>query len=385
MKIECPHCRQRIALDNNAPSAFKCPTCSGRIELQASIAVSKPLPAPTEKLQEVVSTKIITTVSEGQESTSPRRPSPPMEQKRTRPARSRRRASRRSGLSINRKLTLISFFVIFCLGGLMWLLVGGKNSPTSDLTVSGLIGDASLDRPFVNSLGMEFVPIQVNQERILFCRWETRVSDYQKFRENRPGMNESWKNFSWGGLHQTSEHPVVMVNLKEAKEFCQWLSAKEGVTYRLPTLFEWCVAAGENPPSRNASETPRYPWRNSWPPPKSVGNFAGEEFPKDLPVGFIGFEEYIRGWRDPFPATAPVASFSPNRFGIFDMFGNIMELTITSTNYDINNKMTWSVGACWTSGSPSEFRSLITARALDTTRTGNMGFRVVLDVPNSKP
>ncbi|MCP5535419.1 MAG: hypothetical protein H7A51_04195 [Akkermansiaceae bacterium] len=34
MKIECPHCDQRIALDDDAPTIFECPTCSGQIKLR---------------------------------------------------------------------------------------------------------------------------------------------------------------------------------------------------------------------------------------------------------------------------------------------------------------------------------------------------------------
>ena len=46
----------------------------------------------------------------------------------------------------------------------------------------------------------------------------------------------TWRN---PGFAQTDEHPVVNVSWNDATAFCQWLSRKEGNTYRLPTEAEW--------------------------------------------------------------------------------------------------------------------------------------------------
>ncbi len=50
----------------------------------------------------------------------------------------------------------------------------------------------------------------------------------------KPHFN--WKNT---GFEQTDEHPVVNVTWNDAVAFCDWLSNKEGKTYRLPTEAEW--------------------------------------------------------------------------------------------------------------------------------------------------
>ena len=42
----------------------------------------------------------------------------------------------------------------------------------------------------------------------------------------------SWRKV---GFEQTDEHPVAGVSWSDATAFCQWLSRKEGKTYRLPT------------------------------------------------------------------------------------------------------------------------------------------------------
>lgn len=46
----------------------------------------------------------------------------------------------------------------------------------------------------------------------------------------------TWRNPGW---EQTDDHPVVNVTWNDAVAFCEWLSRKEGATYRLPTEAEW--------------------------------------------------------------------------------------------------------------------------------------------------
>ena len=46
----------------------------------------------------------------------------------------------------------------------------------------------------------------------------------------------TWQN---PGFEQTDDHPVVNVSWNDAMAFAEWLSRKEGKTYRLPTEAEW--------------------------------------------------------------------------------------------------------------------------------------------------
>src|SRR5262245_15716273 len=54
------------------------------------------------------------------------------------------------------------------------------------------------------------------------------------FQYDRRGFH--WRNPGW---EQTEDHPVLNVNWFDAVAFCEWLSRKEGRTYRLPTEAEW--------------------------------------------------------------------------------------------------------------------------------------------------
>src|SRR4051812_9604826 len=106
------------------------------------------------------------------------------------------------------------------------------------------------------------------------------------------------------------DHPVVYVASFEAVKFCEWLSQKEGKTYRLPTEAEWEYAA-------RGTDGRTFPWGNQT-GPGVFANFA------DASTSFA--------WRDPqvndgYPLTSPVGAFSAGAsfFAIEDMAGNVWE------------------------------------------------------------
>jgi sulfatase modifying factor 1 len=120
--------------------------------------------------------------------------------------------------------------------------------------------------------------------------------------------------YSWEktGFAQTDAHPVVNVTHKDATEFCDWLTRKEGKKYRLPTEAEWEYAC-------RAGTKTAFSSGDSPEGLVAVGNVvdasAKEQFPNWTALA----------GRDGFVFTAPVGRFRPNNFGLYDMHGNVWE------------------------------------------------------------
>ncbi len=123
-----------------------------------------------------------------------------------------------------------------------------------------------------------------------------------------------YRPWSWGFEGQTNEHPVVNVSWNDAKAFCEWLSKKEGKTYRLPTEAEWEYAC-------RAGTKSRY-WNSSDPEDLvSIDNVWDGSAKSRFGDGFIN---YLTG-SDGYAFSAPVGRFKPNPFGLYDMHGNAAE------------------------------------------------------------
>jgi hypothetical protein len=119
---------------------------------------------------------------------------------------------------------------------------------------------ATIENPFINSLGMRFVPVNVGNNVLLFCIHQTRRIDYQAV------MGELPRPVSSGLAPSdiTGDAPVVDVTQWEASQFCQRLNQREARdwTYRLPTMEEWDRAFGDRhvpwPPKNNDNPMGNY-------------------------------------------------------------------------------------------------------------------------------
>ncbi len=120
----------------------------------------------------------------------------------------------------------------------------------------------------------------------------------------------SWRNV---GFEQTDEHPVVNVSWNDAVAFCQWLSNREGSTYRLPSEAEWEYAC-------RAGSTTRY---YSGDDPETLARVANVA-DASAKANFPKLKHTIRA-KDGYVFTSPVGSFKPNAFGLYDMHGNVWQ------------------------------------------------------------
>ncbi len=136
---------------------------------------------------------------------------------------------------------------------------------------------------------------------------EITVGQWKKFMEEADHEWDKWSQLR--DYAPSDEHPVVFINWPDAEAFCRWLSAKEGKTYRLPTEAEWEKAA------RGGLDGRKYPWGDE-PPDGSQCNFA------DRHTDFPWSDKSVD---DGFAHPAPVGSFPPNGYGLYDMAGNVWE------------------------------------------------------------
>jgi formylglycine-generating enzyme required for sulfatase activity len=129
------------------------------------------------------------------------------------------------------------------------------------------------------------------------CRSEVPVYAYERFvaatggtmpaepdTEAMPGYNDGWRK---------KNHPMVKVTWEDAAGFCRWSGG------RLPSEAEWEYAA------RGGVEGFKYPWGNDR--SHDQANY------------------WRTGGQDQWTYTAPVGSFPPNAFGLYDMAGNVYE------------------------------------------------------------
>ncbi len=124
------------------------------------------------------------------------------------------------------------------------------------------------------------------------------------------------RDASWRkpGFDQEDSHPVVVVSWNDANAFCRWLSEKERlkpIVCRLRRNGNIVCRAGTITPLISGTKLNDL---------FSVGNGLDAKFR----------EHFHMPASDPRPSdgfvfTAPVGSFLPNRFGLFDMHGNVWE------------------------------------------------------------
>ena len=121
----------------------------------------------------------------------------------------------------------------------------------------------------------------------------------------------SWQNT---GFPQSDRYPVVNVTWNDAVAMAQWLSQKEGAQYRLPTEAEWEYAA-------RAGTHTRYPGVDN---PDMLIKTANV-FDRETALRWPRWREQAGQGNDGYAFTAPVGSFAPNAFGLYDMIGNAWE------------------------------------------------------------
>ena len=159
---------------------------------------------------------------------------------------------------------------------------------TGYITEAERLGDSLV---FHSQLAPDFPPTQ----GIAVAPWWRVVMGANWLQINGPKSEEAWH----------PEYPVVHISWRDATAFAEWAGG------RLPTEAEWEHAA------RGGQQDVRFPWGDKEPNDKDFfpcniwqGRFPNENTGKD---GYFG--------------VAPSESFKSNKFGLYNMVGNVWEWT----------------------------------------------------------
>jgi formylglycine-generating enzyme required for sulfatase activity len=157
--------------------------------------------------------------------------------------------------------------------------------------------------------GDDNVPVHtVTVDSFYMDKYEVTVGQFRKFLEET-GYEYDWSVWQEYFVSPEDNHPMVNVDWHQASAYSSWAGK------RLPTEAEWEYAA------RGGLKGQRYPWGNYI--TKNDANFH-RYWEEDEEYKTVKIEEI--DWKDEWSySTAPVGSFAPNGYGLFDMAGNVAE------------------------------------------------------------
>lgn len=187
----------------------------------------------------------------------------------------------------------------------------------------------------------------------------------------------SWKNPGWS---ISDDQPVAMISYNDAQAFVEWLSAKEKLPYKLPTEAQWEYAA------KGGLAMPQFPWGDALPDGRRA-NYADKS---------TDFEWRDRNADDGFKYVAPVGSYEPNGYGLYDMAGNVLEWVRDFYGEDYyrfspeidpegpgHGENRVMKGGEWTFG-PVNLRCAFRGWARPDLAFYNSGFRVAIETSNTQ-
>jgi len=194
-----------------------------------------------------------------------------------------------------------------------WIVAfGGKGTVKSKFDTDS--NSTIISAEFVNSLGMKFV--QINPGNFMMGSDKSNAEPDEKpvhkvnittrfYMSVTEVTNAQFEQFDSAhrqtrgkmGFSTEDDEAVIFVDWNQAQAFCDWLSTKEGLFYRLPTEAEWEYAcrAGTTTAYNTGDTLPEIYWKNQ-----------------------------VTDWLQK-PVSLKVGATPPNPWGLYDMHGNVEE------------------------------------------------------------
>ncbi len=157
--------------------------------------------------------------------------------------------------------------------------------------------------------GMEFIWIELPEGGFWMGKYEVTNAQYRKY---KPGHNSGvYGKESLNGAKQ----PVVFVDWEDADSFAKWLTNmnKGRYQFRLPKEYEWEYAC------RAGNYSSRF-WGDNQ---DDACKYANVHDRTSKQINRFDWQNHQ--CNDGYAVTAPVGRFKPNRFGLYDMIGNVWE------------------------------------------------------------
>jgi formylglycine-generating enzyme required for sulfatase activity len=198
-----------------------------------------------------------------------------------------------------------------------------------------------------------------------------------------PVQFDDARNWLSPGFAQTDRHPAVCVSRADAEDYAVWLAQRTGAPYRLPSEAEWEYAA------RAGTTSARYV-DDAQNEICEYANVADRTFLRAMNYGVDPHFNFACA--DGNVYTAPVGSYRPNAFGVYDMLGNVWQWVADCRTLGYQGRPTdasaWREGDCtrgvvrggsWYAA-PWSVRLGYRGSNNPGDRDSNIGFRVARDL-----